>query len=284
MINPITNRVHTSYHQAVTSTGRLSSSNPNLQNIPIRSKFGRKIREAFIPAKGYKIVTFDYSQVELRIMAHLSEDENLLKAFTQGLDVHQMTASDILDIDLHSVTREQRRCAKAINFGLIYGMGAFGLSKQLKVSRSESQKYIDTYFSRYPGVRTFMQTVKKYAEKHGFVETIFGRRLYLPDINSRNSIKKRGAERLAINAPMQGSAADIIKKSMILVNKWISKEKVSANMIMQVHDELVFEVIDNENELQYILHQIKSYMESAVLLKIPLPVDVGVGNNWEEAH
>ncbi|MBK2126216.1 DNA polymerase I [Fangia hongkongensis] len=282
MVNPITKRVHTSYHQAVASTGRLSSSDPNLQNIPVRSKAGRKIREAFIAREGYKVVALDYSQVELRIMAHLSEDENLLKAFNQGLDIHQATAAETLGIKPEEVSSEQRRRAKAINFGLIYGMGAFGLAKQLKIPRSEAQEYIDIYFSRYPGVKRFMNEAKEYAEKYGFVETIFGRRLYLPDIRSRNMAKRRGAERVAINAPMQGSAADIIKRAMILIDDWITKGKIPANMIMQVHDELVFEV--KESELDNINNELKKWMESAALLKVPLIVDIGVGNNWEEAH
>lgn len=282
MINSKTSRVHTSYQQAVTSTGRLSSTEPNLQNIPIRSSVGREIRKAFIAKKGYKILAADYSQVELRIMAHLSQDPNLLHAFQQGLDVHCATAAETLGIKADDVTPEQRRQAKAVNFGLIYGMGAFGLAKQLGIPRGEAQEYIDIYFARYPGVKRYMEDAKAYAMQHGFVETIFGRRLHLPEINSRNMAKKRAAERVAINAPMQGSAADIIKRAMILIDEWIIKENIDARMIMQVHDELVFEV--KEDQLERIGKEIKQFMESAALLQVPLIVDVGVGDNWDEAH
>ncbi|WHN65225.1 DNA polymerase I [Cysteiniphilum sp. QT6929] len=282
MINSKTSRVHTSYQQAVTSTGRLSSTEPNLQNIPIRSSVGREIRKAFIAKKGYKILAADYSQVELRIMAHLSQDPNLLHAFQQGLDVHRATAAETLGIKADDVTPEQRRQAKAVNFGLIYGMGAFGLAKQLGIPRGEAQEYIDIYFARYPGVKRYMEDAKAYAMQHGFVETIFGRRLYLPEINSRNMAKKRAAERVAINAPMQGSAADIIKRAMILIDEWIIKENIDARMIMQVHDELVFEVKDDQ--VEKISKEIKQFMESAALLQVPLIVDVGVGDNWDEAH
>ncbi|WP_151194344.1 DNA polymerase I [Cysteiniphilum sp. JM-1] len=282
MINNKTSRVHTSYQQAVTSTGRLSSTEPNLQNIPIRSSVGREIRKAFIAKKGYKILAADYSQVELRIMAHLSQDPNLLHAFQQGLDVHRATAAETLGIKADDVTPEQRRQAKAVNFGLIYGMGAFGLAKQLGIPRGEAQEYIDIYFARYPGVKRYMEDAKAYAMQHGFIETIFGRRLHLPEINSRNMAKKRAAERVAINAPMQGSAADIIKRAMILIDEWIIKENVDARMIMQVHDELVFEVKDDQ--VEKISKEIKQFMESAALLQVPLIVDVGVGDNWDEAH
>ncbi|GGG00545.1 MULTISPECIES: DNA polymerase I [Cysteiniphilum] len=282
MINSKTSRVHTSYQQAVTSTGRLSSTEPNLQNIPIRSSVGREIRKAFIAKKGYKILAADYSQVELRIMAHLSQDPNLLHAFQQGLDVHRATAAETLGIKADDVTPEQRRQAKAVNFGLIYGMGAFGLAKQLGIPRGEAQEYIDIYFARYPGVKRYMEDAKAYAMQHGFVETIFGRRLHLPEINSRNMAKKRAAERVAINAPMQGSAADIIKRAMILIDEWIIKENIDARMIMQVHDELVFEV--KEDQVDRISKEVKQFMESAALLQVPLIVDVGVGDNWDEAH
>jgi DNA polymerase-1 len=282
MVNRKTGRVHTSYQQAITSTGRLSSTDPNLQNIPIRSELGREIRKAFIAEDGYKIIAADYSQVELRIMAHLSQDPNLLKAFQNGLDVHRATAAETLGIKPQEVTSEQRRQAKAVNFGLIYGMGAFGLARQLSIPRGEAQEYIDIYFARYPGVKRYMEDTKIFAMEHGFVETIFGRRLYLPDINSRNMGKRRGAERVAINAPMQGSAADIIKRAMILIDQWIIKEQIDARMIMQVHDELVFEV--KEAELENVSKVIKQFMESAALLQVPLIVDVGIGNNWDEAH
>ncbi|WP_440616253.1 DNA polymerase I [Cysteiniphilum sp. 6C5] len=282
MINSKTSRVHTSYQQAVTSTGRLSSTEPNLQNIPIRSSVGRQIRKAFIAEKGYKILAADYSQVELRIMAHLSQDPNLLHAFQQGLDVHRATAAETLGIKPDDVTPEQRRQAKAVNFGLIYGMGAFGLAKQLGIPRGEAQEYIDIYFARYPGVKRYMEDAKAYAMQHGFVETIFGRRLHLPEINSRNMAKRRASERVAINAPMQGSAADIIKRAMILIDEWIINENIDARMIMQVHDELVFEV--KEDQIEQMSKEIKQFMESAALLQVPLIVDVGIGNNWDEAH
>lgn len=282
MVNSKTSRVHTSYQQAVTSTGRLSSTEPNLQNIPIRSSVGRQIRKAFIAERGYKILAADYSQVELRIMAHLSQDPNLLHAFQQGLDVHRATAAETLGIKPDEVTPEQRRQAKAVNFGLIYGMGAFGLAKQLGIPRGEAQEYIDIYFARYPGVKRYMEDAKAYAMQHGFVETIFGRRLHLPEINSRNMAKKRAAERVAINAPMQGSAADIIKRAMILIDEWIIKENIDVRMIMQVHDELVFEV--KEDQIEQMSKEIKQFMESAALLQVPLIVDVGIGDNWDEAH
>lgn len=282
MVNKVTHRVHTSYHQAVASTGRLSSSDPNLQNIPIRSDIGRRIREAFIAKKGYKILSADYSQVELRIMAHLSEDATLLKAFQQGLDIHTATAAETLGIKLSEVSSEQRRRAKAVNFGLIYGMGAFGLAKQLGIARGEAQAYIDVYFSRYPGIKNYIETAKYNAGQHGFVETLFGRRLYLPDISSRNVARKRGAERIAINAPMQGSAADIIKRAMIQIDHWMIKSQLPVTMIMQVHDELVFEV--KEEIVDAATANIKALMESAGSLKVPLIVDIGIGNNWDQAH
>lgn len=282
MVHPKTGRVHTSYHQAVTSTGRLSSSDPNLQNIPIRSSVGREIRQAFIAPKGYQIVAADYSQIELRIMAHLSQDRVLLKAFHEGFDIHQTTAAETLGITLNQVTSEQRRQAKAVNFGLIYGMGAFGLAKQLGISRTEARDYIDVYFTRYPQVKAYMEKTKANALQQGFVQTIFGRRLYLPDIHSHNMIKKRAAERLAINAPMQGSAADIIKRAMINIDQWIMAQKKPIHMIMQVHDELVFEV--KENEIYSSLYTIQQLMASAAVLSVPLVVDIGIGNNWDEAH
>lgn len=281
MVNLQTGRVHTSYHQAVTATGRLSSSDPNLQNIPIRNEEGRRIRQAFIAREGYQIVAADYSQIELRIMAHLSGDANLIRAFAEGKDIHRSTAAEIFGLPLEQVTNEQRRSAKAINFGLIYGMSAFGLSRQLGIPRSDAQKYMDLYFKRYPKVQTFMQDIRQKAKEQGYVETLFGRRLYLPDISSSNAIRRKAAERLAINAPMQGTAADIIKRAMIALDA-----EICANpdilMIMQVHDELVFEV--RSEKLEFFNALIKRTMESAAELVIPLIVDVGVGANWDEAH
>ncbi|MFC4893017.1 DNA polymerase I [Pseudofrancisella aestuarii] len=276
-------RVHTSYNQTGTVTGRLSSSDPNLQNIPIRSPQGRKIREAFVAEEGFYIVAADYSQIELRIMADLSKDKNLLKAFNQGLDIHIATAAETLDIDIKEVTSEQRRRAKAVNFGLIYGMSAFGLAKQLEVSRSEAQNYIDIYFNRYPAVKEYMQQAKDFAKKNGYVETILGRRLYLPEINSRNVPQRNAAERAAINAPMQGTAADIIKKAMIAVKKdLVSKYNQDIRMIMQVHDELVFEV--RKEKAETLALEIKNIMEQVVTLSVPLEVNVDIGDNWEQAH
>ncbi|APC96640.1 DNA polymerase I [Francisella frigiditurris] len=276
-------RVHTSYNQTGTVTGRLSSSDPNLQNIPIRSPQGRKIREAFVAEEGFYIVAADYSQIELRIMADLSKDKNLLKAFNQGLDIHAATAAETLDIDIKEVTSEQRRRAKAVNFGLIYGMSAFGLAKQLEVSRSEAQNYIDIYFNRYPAVKEYMQQAKDFAKKNGYVETILGRRLYLPEINSRNVPQRNAAERAAINAPMQGTAADIIKKAMIAVKKdLVSKYNQNIRMIMQVHDELVFEV--RKEKAETLALEIKNIMEQVVTLSVPLEVNVDIGDNWEQAH
>ena len=281
-INVKTGRVHTSYHQAVTATGRLSSSEPNLQNIPIRSPEGRKIRQAFIAPEGYKIVAADYSQIELRIMAHLASDEGLITAFSQGEDVHRATAAEVFNVPLSDVTTDLRRKAKAVNFGLIYGMSAFGLAKQLDVSRSDAQTYINAYFARYPGVKKYMDDTRILAKEQGYVETLFGRRLYLPEIDSRNAALRQYAERTAINAPMQGTAADIIKRAMLTVDEWLLRGEIDVKMIMQVHDELVFEI--NEQDVDVAVEKIKSLMSSAAELTVPLIVDVGVGNNWDEAH
>lgn len=282
MIHPDTGRVHTSYHQAVAATGRLSSTEPNLQNIPIRTEEGRRIRQAFIAPHGYKLMAADYSQIELRIMAHLSGDSGLLHAFQNGLDVHKATAAEVYGLSVDEVTSDQRRSAKAINFGLIYGMSAFGLARQLHISRSEAQQSIDRYFERYPGVRTYMDTTRALAREQGFVETLCGRRLYLPNINNRNPMLRQAAERTAINAPMQGTAADIIKKAMLTVDAWLADDKVDARMIMQVHDELVLEV--REDQLETVEHQLKQLMAGALSLSVPLVVDVGVGDNWDQAH
>ncbi|MBL0868268.1 DNA polymerase I [Pectobacterium carotovorum] len=282
MINPATKRVHTSYHQAVTATGRLSSSDPNLQNIPVRNDEGRRIRQAFIAPQGYSIVAADYSQIELRIMAHLSGDKGLLNAFANGLDIHRATASEVFGTALDKVTSEQRRSAKAINFGLIYGMSAFGLSRQLNIPRSESQKYMNLYFERYPGVQDYMERTRQQAAEHGYVSTLDGRRLYLPDIHSRNAMARKGAERAAINAPMQGTAADIIKKAMIAIDDWLQKDTPKVKMIMQVHDELVFEIHDSVIEES--ISKIKVLMEGCMQLNVPLQVDIGTGMNWDEAH
>ncbi len=282
MINPGTGRIHTSYHQAVTATGRLSSSDPNLQNIPIRTEEGRRIRQAFIAPEGHQLVAADYSQIELRIMAHLSGDQGLMEAFKQNLDIHSATASEVFDTALESVTIEQRRNAKAINFGLIYGMSAFGLGRQLNIGRNQAQEYIDLYFNRYPGVQKYMDATKLKAANQGYVETLYGRRLYLPQINARNGMQRQAAERTAINAPMQGTAADIIKKAMINVDNWLSEEKLGTRMIMQVHDELVLEV--PMNEIEIVQAGLKGHMEAAAQLDVPLIVDIGIGNNWDEAH
>ncbi len=282
MINPVTGRVHTSYHQAVAATGRLSSSDPNLQNIPIRTAEGRRIRQAFIAPEGHHIVAADYSQIELRIMAHLSSDEGLLNAFRDGLDVHRATAAEVFGETLEDVSDEQRRKAKAINFGLIYGMSAFGLAKQLQLGRHEAQDYIDLYFERYPGVQSYMDDTRALAHEQGYVETLFGRRLYLPEINARNKMRQQAAERTAINAPMQGSAADIIKRAMLRVDAWLRAEKLESRMIMQVHDELVLEV--PEDELQVITEGVCEQMSAAAELAVPLLVEAGVGANWDEAH
>ena len=282
MINPATGRIHTSYHQAVTATGRLSSSDPNLQNIPIRTEEGRRVRQAFIAGPGNKIVAADYSQIELRIMAHLSGDKGLLDAFSHGLDVHKATAAEVFGVELEQVSGEQRRRAKAINFGLIYGMSAFGLAKQLHVGRNEAQQYIDTYFARYPGVLRYMENTRAQAADEGFVETLFGRRLYLPEINASNGMRRQAAERTAINAPMQGTAADIIKKAMVKVENWLAESGLNARMIMQVHDELVFEVA--EADLEALTSGVVEHMAQAAQLDVPLIADVGVGDNWDEAH
>lgn len=282
LINARTGRIHTSYHQAVTATGRLSSSDPNLQNIPIRSVEGRAIRKAFIAPENHVIVAADYSQIELRIMAHLSGDAGLLTAFNEGLDVHAATAAEVFGVALDEVTSDQRRSAKAINFGLIYGMSAFGLAKQLHIGRAESQVYIDTYFQRYPGVLDYMDRTRQGAHERGYVETIFGRRLYLPEINARNKMRVQAAERTAINAPMQGSAADIIKKAMLAVDRFLRDSSLESKMIMQVHDELVFEV--PKHELDTLRAGVITAMESAAQLAVPLLVEVGLGDNWEEAH
>ncbi|MCU7929684.1 MAG: DNA polymerase I [Candidatus Thiodiazotropha sp. (ex Codakia rugifera)] len=282
MANPETGRVHTSYHQAVAATGRLSSSDPNLQNIPVRTQAGRRIRQAFVPEPGWKMLAADYSQIELRIMAHLSGDEGLLRAFSEGKDIHSATAAEVFEEPLEQVTPEQRRSAKAINFGLIYGMSAFGLARQLGIERSAAQAYVDLYFKRYPGVSTFMEQTREQAHQQGYVETLFGRRLYLPDINARNHQRKTAAERTAINAPMQGSAADIIKRAMLAVDGWIENSAPPARLLMQVHDELVLEV-----EPAYVAkatQKLRDYMESAATLAVPLLVEVGVGDNWDEAH
>ena len=282
MINPVSGRVHTSYHQAVTATGRLSSSDPNLQNIPIRTEEGRRIRKAFIAPEGYRIVAADYSQIELRIMAHLSGDAGLLSAFREGLDVHRATAAEVFDTDLDAVSGEQRRKAKAINFGLIYGMSAFGLAKQLHLGRNEAQDYIDRYFDRYPGVKEYMDSTRELAHKQGYVETLFGRRLYLPEINARNKMRQQAAERTAINAPMQGTAADIIKRAMLAVDDWLGQGVVDAHVIMQVHDELVLEVATEQIETVSAL--LCERMAAAASLDVPLLVEAGVGDNWDEAH
>ena len=281
-INPRTGRAHTSYHQAVAATGRLSSSDPNLQNIPVRTAEGRRIRQAFIAPKGHKIVAADYSQIELRIMAHFSGDPNLRLAFAENADVHRHTAAEVFGVKPDEVSTDQRRSAKAINFGLIYGMSAFGLAKQLGVDRTLAQRYIDTYFERYPGVRAFMDQSRETAREHGYVETLMGRRLYVPDIRSRNAQSRQYAERTAINAPMQGTAADIIKTAMIAVDEWIQATKVPVRMIMQVHDELVFEVADDF--IDEARETIRALMAGAAELSVPLLVDVGVGDNWDEAH
>ena len=282
MINPQTGRVHTSYHQAVTATGRLSSSNPNLQNIPIRTEEGRRIRQAFIAPAGYKIVAADYSQIELRIMAHLSADPGLVKAFGEGLDVHRATAAEVFEVALDEVSTDQRRKAKAINFGLIYGMSAFGLAKQLHMGRNEAQQYIDRYFERYPGVHTYMEKTRVLAREQGYVETLFGRRLYLPEINARNKMRVQAAERTAINAPMQGTAADIIKMAMLAVDEWIQGGGVDGCMVMQVHDELVLEVA--QDEVAAASDELCRLMSAAADLSVPLVVEAGVGDNWDQAH
>ena len=281
-INTDSGRVHTSYHQAVTATGRLSSSDPNLQNIPIKTAQGRKVRAAFVAPEGKKILAADYSQIELRIMGHLSGDEGLLQAFSEGLDVHSFTASEVFNVEIQSVTADQRRSAKAINFGLIYGMSAFGLAKQLDISRALAQDYIDSYFSRYPKVLDYMEQTKEQASKLGYVETVFGRRLYLPEINAKQIMRRQAAERTAINAPMQGTAADVIKKAMLKVDGWLGRNNVDCRMIMQVHDELVFEVA--ESDIDEVESEVENLMSQSASLDVPLTVSVGRGDNWEEAH
>ncbi len=281
-VDPRTGRVHTSYHQAVASTGRLSSSDPNLQNIPVRTQEGRRIRQAFVAPDGHRIVAADYSQIELRIMAHLSGDEGLLGAFEQGQDIHRATAAEVFGVAVDGVTHEHRRRAKAINFGLIYGMSAFGLARQLGIGRDEAQEYVNLYFARYPGVKAFMERTRAQAKEQGYVETVFGRRLYLPEINARNGARRQAAERTAINAPMQGTAADIIKRAMIEVDAWLQGEALDVRMVMQVHDELVFEVADGLLEEASL--RIRELMSSAASLRVPLEVDVGDGLNWDEAH
>ena len=282
MLSEVSGRVHTSYHQAVTATGRLSSSEPNLQNIPIRTEEGRRIRKAFIAPPGFSLVAADYSQIELRIMAHLSKDAGLLSAFNEDRDVHTATAAEVFEVDQDAVSGEQRRKAKAINFGLIYGMSAFGLAKQLGLGRNQAQEYIDRYFARYPGVKDYMDATREVAHEQGFVETLFGRRLYLPEINARNKMRQQAAERTAINAPMQGTAADIIKKAMLDVDRWLLSQDVDASIVMQVHDELVLEV--NESILDTLIEKINALMSGAASLDVPLVVDVGFGENWDEAH
>jgi DNA polymerase-1 len=279
---PRTGRIHTSYHQAVTATGRLSSSDPNLQNIPIRTAEGRRIRQAFIAPPGKKIVAADYSQIELRIMAHLSQDRGLLSAFAQGEDVHRATAAEVFGVPLAEVSSDMRRSAKAINFGLMYGMSSFGLAKQLGIGRNDAQQYMDRYFERYPGVKTYMDSIRTLAAEQGYVETLFGRRLHLPEIRAKNVMLRQAAERTAINAPMQGTAADIIKRAMIGVDGWIRRSSAPVVMIMQVHDELVFEV--EEASLVEITTEIREQMQGAASLDVPLLVDIGIGNNWDEAH
>jgi DNA polymerase-1 len=282
MICPRTGRVHTSYHQATAVTGRLSSTEPNLQNIPIKSEEGRRIRDAFIAPDGYTMVAADYSQIELRIMAHLSNDEGLLTAFANGVDVHTATAAEVFGVTIENVEPNMRRSAKAINFGLIYGMSAFGLAKQLGIGRGQAQEYVDLYFERYPGVKSYMDNTRADAADIGYVETIFGRRLYLPDIKAKNAQRRQHAERTAINAPMQGTAADIIKKAMIKVDAWLATKEFDAQMIMQVHDELVLEV--KTQQVDAFSAKLKEIMEDAAELAVPLIVEVGAGKNWGEAH
>ena len=283
LVNRDTGRLHTSYHQAVAATGRLSSSDPNLQNIPVRSEEGRRIRQAFVPEPGWRMLAADYSQIELRIMAHLSADEGLLNAFAAGADIHRATAAEVFGADSpDAVTHEQRRSAKAINFGLIYGMSAFGLARQLGIERADAQDYVDLYFARYPGVKAFMEGTREKARAQGYVETLFGRRLYLPEINARNQQVRAAAERTAINAPMQGTAADIIKRAMLAVDAWILGDAPAVHMLMQVHDELVFEVA--APEIDAATRQIRRLMEGAASLEVPLVVDIGIGDNWDEAH
>ena len=274
--------MHTSYHQAVAATGRLSSSDPNLQNIPIRTTLGRRIRKAFVAPEGWLVMACDYSQIELRIMAHLSGDSGLLKAFHDGVDVHQATAAEVFDLAYEDVDGDRRRAAKAINFGLMYGMSAFGLARQLSIGRAEAQAYMDTYFMRYPNVQQFMEDTRQQARDKGYVETLFGRRLYLSDINASNMQRRQGAERAAINAPMQGTAADIIKRAMISVDSWLREKQPQARLVMQVHDELVLEV--HEDELEPVRKAVVSRMSDAAELDVPLVVDTGYGRDWDTAH
>jgi DNA polymerase-1 len=281
-VNPVTGRVHTNYHQAVASTGRLSSSDPNLQNIPVRTGEGRRIRQAFVAPHGHRLIAADYSQIELRIMAHLSGDEGLRDAFARAADVHRATAGEVFGIPPALVTPEQRRRAKAINFGLIYGMSPFGLARQLAISREEAKSYVETYFTRYPGVKAFMDATRDLARTRGYVETVFGRRLYLPEINSRNAQRRQYAERTAINAPMQGTAADVIKRAMVRLHEWIRRDAPDVKMIMQVHDELVFEV--REDRVDDVRPIIVEHMSGAAQLAVPLVVDAGAAANWDEAH
>jgi DNA polymerase-1 len=282
MINSLTQRIHTSYHQAGTATGRLSSSDPNLQNIPVRTAEGRRVRQAFVAPQDSRIVAADYSQIELRIMAHLSEDPSLLSAFAAGEDIHRATAAEVFAVTKDNVTSDMRRNAKAINFGLIYGMSAFGLARQLNIGRKQAAEYIELYFERYPGVQNYMNTIRHTAAEQGYVETVFGRRLYLPEINSRNGMRRQAAERTAINAPMQGTAADIIKLAMIQVDDWLQSSNLRSRMIMQVHDELVLEV--PSSEIDRVQQGLTDLMENAVSLLVPLVVDIGVGDSWDEAH
>ncbi|MNV53609.1 DNA polymerase I [compost metagenome] len=282
MVNPQTGRVHTSYGQATAVTGRLASTEPNLQNIPVRTEEGRRIREAFIAAPGNVIVSADYSQIELRIMAHISGDENLLRAFANGEDIHRATAGEIFGVEREAVSSEQRRYAKVINFGLIYGMSAFGLASNLGIEREAAKHYIDRYFMRYPGVAHYMEETRQTAREQGYVETVFGRRLWLPDINGGNGPRRQGAERAAINAPMQGTAADLIKLSMIAVQDWLEGDNLGTRQIMQVHDELVLEV--PQAELELVKTRLPELMCSVATLRVPLVAEVGSGSNWEEAH
>ena len=282
MVNPDTGRVHTSYHQAGAATGRLSSSDPNLQNIPIRTDDGRRIRKAFVAPAGRKLIACDYSQIELRIMAHLSEDPGLVRAFESGADIHKATAAEVFGRRLEEVTGNERRAAKAINFGLMYGMSAFGLARQLGIGRGEAQDYIALYFSRYPGVRDFMERTRQQAREQGYVETVFGRRLYLDYINKGTQGQRAGAERAAINAPMQGTAADIIKRAMVSVDAWLAAHSARALMILQVHDELVFEA--EQDFVDTLLQEVTARMSGAAQLSVPLVVDSGIGDNWDEAH
>ncbi len=282
MVNPATGRVHTNYGQATAVTGRLASNDPNLQNIPVRTPEGRRIREAFVASRGHAIVSADYSQIELRIMAHISGDENLLRAFAAGEDIHRATAAEVFGRTLKEVTPEERRYAKVINFGLIYGMSAFGLAQQLGLERATASAYIASYFTRYPGVKRFMDEIRAQAKDRGYVETVFGRRLWLPEIKSSNPARRGGAERAAINAPMQGTAADLIKLAMIAVQDWLDEKKFATRLIMQVHDELVLEAPDAE--LAPLKAELPRLMSGVARLKVPLVVDVGSGPNWEKAH